>query len=581
MMHKLLQRQLRRLERKYPDPEARYEALLATVSQTYTESDGERRKKDRSVVLMSEELMEAHQNNLKRSEAYLSGILENVADGIVITDQFGMIKSQNARAEAIFELDGQSLMGEVPEKLFPPAEQERFSLAWQEVVQHGSFSLAGEAYFLGQRTSGDTFPMELSISAIHLPEETWYLFLVKDISERMAAQRDLVEAKEQAEQAAHAKARFLSNMSHEIRTPMNAVLGLTDLLMVEEPRPEQLEILKILRFSGDNLLVIINDILDYSKIESGKVELENIEVHLADLIRSIKESLLPKAKEKGLSLTLENPKSLPAVLLTDPVRLSQVLTNLLGNAIKFTSEGDVFLRIQEVGREADQIRLRFEVEDTGIGIEPHQLAHIFDSFTQSNLSTTREYGGTGLGLAISKNLVEIFGGELQVRSILEQGTCFWFDISVGYRQHQVPQATPSLEKKADFESLAGVRILLVEDNKVNQLVASKHLKKWDLTVSVANHGAEAVEMVQQEDFDVVLMDLHMPVMDGFSAAKAIRALPDPKFQELPIIALTASAMLPVREQVQSVGMNDFVSKPFHPRDLYQAIASYSQPILPV
>jgi CheY-like chemotaxis protein len=328
-----------------------------------------------------------------------------------------------------------------------------------------------------------------------------------------------------------------------------------------------------LKFSGDNLLVIINDILDFSKIEAGKIELEEIDISLPGFLRSIKETFVGKSAEKKLELRLEQGESLPEVIKGDPVRLSQILNNLMSNAIKFTETGSVALRIQQVSRTDTHHRIRFEVEDSGMGIPEEKLTHIFSSFTQSNSSTTRIFGGTGLGLAISKSLVELYEGKLEVRSELGVGSCFSFEIEM---KRSLTEHNPLAKQTVGLidepsQNLNGTHILLVEDNKINQIVVSRYLEKWGCTFSIAENGAEAMAKVQEESFSLVLMDLHMPIMDGYQATRGIRTLPDSRYQFLPIIALTASAMLPVRREVELAGMNGYVSKPFQPDELFDTI----------
>ena len=396
--------------------------------------------------------------------------------------------------------------------------------------------------------------------------------------ERTKYEEALIQAKDTAEAATEAKAQFLSMMSHEIRTPLNAVIGMTHLLLQENPRKDQLENLKTLRFSGENLLVLINDILDFSKIEAGKITLERVPFNLREITNGIHNSLGYKAREKGIGFYLHWPEEAPEYMVGDPVRISQVLTNLCSNAVKFTEEGHVnlYLKIQE--RVDDQVRIQFRVEDSGIGIPEEKKDSIFESFTQARSDTTRRYGGTGLGLAITKRLLELMDSEIVLESKEGKGSIFSFSLTLPVAS---PAQTPTFDTEiqpdvSEEELLKKVKILLVEDNPVNQLVATKFLRRWKISSEIAQNGVEAVAMIQSKSYHLVLMDLQMPEMDGYEASRTIRSLEGAYFKEVPIIALTASAMQDVRNKVLASGMTDFVTKPFNPVELHRKIVQYAQ-----
>jgi signal transduction histidine kinase/CheY-like chemotaxis protein/HPt (histidine-containing phosphotransfer) domain-containing protein len=394
------------------------------------------------------------------------------------------------------------------------------------------------------------------------------------VLERSIYEAELIQAKNQAEYSAKAKEQFLSTMSHEIRTPMNAVIGMTHLLMQENPKPEQVGNLKTLQFSAENLLVLINDILDYNKIESGMVSFECIPFNLASLLESIRFSLSFKAEEKHIGFDIHLDEQLPPVLLGDPVRLAQILTNLVSNAIKFTEKGGVTLEAVVKRDDGDSVLLDFAVTDTGIGIKAEKLAYIFDRFTQAESDTTRKYGGTGLGLAITKRLLEMQGSQIGVNSQPGEGSRFFFGLSFRKGDEASPLRS-SYAYAASARLLDRVRLLLVEDNEINRKVATKFLNKWGIEPDCAHNGVQAVEKIKEKAYDLILMDLQMPEMDGYEATRVIR---ETKAQEgIPIIALTASAMHDVAQKIFDAGMNDFVMKPFHPDDLYQKIAKYAAP----
>jgi CheY-like chemotaxis protein/nitrogen-specific signal transduction histidine kinase len=394
------------------------------------------------------------------------------------------------------------------------------------------------------------------------------------ITERKKAQEELIKAKEQAEQAAIAKSQFLSMMSHEIRTPMNAVIGITHLLLQNNPKPDQLENLKTLKFSAENLMVLINDILDFNKIEAGKIEFEEIDFSLTDLIRNIRHALAPQAEEKGVVMKLMLDDELPETIMGDPVRLAQVITNLVSNAVKFTSEGKIIIDATITEQNTETTTIHFSVSDTGIGIEPEKLEFIFERFTQARSDTTRNFGGTGLGLAISKRLLELQGSQIQVESMPGKGSKFFFFLKF---KNSTRKYAPKLSAKpvlAEKKSLSGIKILMAEDYAINVMVARQFLQNWDIDFDIAENGLAALDMVQKEDYDLVLMDLQMPEMDGYQATKEIRKLDHVKYQKLPIIALTASAMLDIKDKAFEVGMNDYISKPFNPNELYKKITQH-------
>lgn len=395
---------------------------------------------------------------------------------------------------------------------------------------------------------------------------------IQDIDSYKKAEADLIKAKELAEQAAIAKSQFLSTMSHEIRTPMNAVIGFTHLLLQHNPRPDQLEYLNILKFSSENLLVLINDILDFNKIEAGKIEFEEVDFNLARLIDNIRLAQIQRAQEKNIRLKLMMDEDIPNAVIGDPVRLGQILTNLIANAVKFTKEGKVIISATLAEETKDHTVIDFEVEDTGIGIAPDKIDRIFESFTQASSDTTRKFGGSGLGLTISKRLLELQGSKINVKSELGKGSVFSFSMKF---KNSTKQLAPVLENIQQIRSLKGTRILIAEDNQINVLLAKQFMKQWDVDCDVAENGIIAYQLIQTNNYDVVLMDLQMPEMDGYETTEKVRQLPGGKYADLPIIALTASAMLDIKDKAFESGMNDYISKPFNPDDLYRKIAMYS------
>ncbi|HAA10259.1 MAG TPA: ATPase [Cytophagales bacterium] len=407
------------------------------------------------------------------------------------------------------------------------------------------------------------FPMPIFV----MPLGIMLFFFLHSLTLSQQFARAWKESRDQAEAALKARSEFLSVMSHEIRTPMNAVIGLTHHMIADNPPERFQEVLGQLKFSGENLLVLINDILDFSKLEAQKVEFEDQAVYLKQLMDNLLQTYEPLANEKQISLILDYDPEIPDRVVCDPTRLAQVLTNLIGNAIKFTQEGGVTLRARQISKTDTHTRLEFAVEDTGIGIPKEKLDTIFDSFSQANSSITREFGGTGLGLAISKRILDLQGVNLEVNSEAENGTRFHFILELAKAQPQPKTAVSTTAQ--DFAPLGG-KVLLVEDNAVNVLVARKFLDRWGLEVETAENGKQALEAFAHEGFDLVLMDLQMPIMDGYTATTHLRK----SHPKVPIIALTATALPEERQQILDVGMNSYVLKPFKPETLYRALAEH-------
>lgn len=398
-----------------------------------------------------------------------------------------------------------------------------------------------------------------------------YIEVILDITSKKKTEIEMIRTKEEALQLSRAKDMFISVMSHEMRTPLNAVIGMTHLLIDEDPLESQKENLNVLRFSAENLLTLINDVLDFAKMDSGNIVLEKTKVDLRELVSSIIASMHYNLNGKQIYLKENIDPLVPACILGDKTRLTQILLNLVGNAVKFTETGGVTIDLKVIEKSQGDVRIRFAVSDTGIGIAKDKQNIIFEPFKQAELDTTRKYGGTGLGLAITKRLVELHESRINIDSIPGEGSTFWFSITF-------PKVEETgLNNNVRVEQGLNLHALVVDDNQINRLLINKVLKKWGATADFAENGAEAVEKISANtDYDVVLMDIHMPIMGGLEAAQVIRQKQEDYYQNVPIIALTASMLNNQMDQIGQAGMNDYVLKPFDPKVLFDKLAKYQR-----
>lgn len=390
-----------------------------------------------------------------------------------------------------------------------------------------------------------------------------------DISHQKQYATELINAKEEALKAKKVKEVFLANMSHELRTPINGIIGISSILQNTELTATQLEMVKLLEVSSQSLLGVVNDILDISKIESGKFSINNKEINLTELLKSVTDILRFKANEKLIDLKLEIANDVPYYIMADALRLNQILMNLLSNAIKFTNKGEVKLKVSRTSASEKSVSLKFEVSDTGIGIPKNRLANVFESYEQADEDTAIKYGGTGLGLTIVKKLVDLMNGELTAESIVEKGSKFTFTANFKLQQDNaglIIKFTPNLK------SFKGIKILIAEDNLVNQFMVKKILTSWEVETETVDTGFKAVEMLQKQDFDLILMDTHMPEMGGFEAARKIRAEFQSPKKDVKIISLSAAILEEEKAAALDAGMDDILTKPFVLEDLHRIIS---------
>jgi PAS domain S-box-containing protein len=402
-----------------------------------------------------------------------------------------------------------------------------------------------------------------------------YISIGTDISQRISSELELKKAKETAEQSLKVKNEFLANMSHEIRTPLNAVIGFTDLLLESQLTEEQRSHLETMRNSGEILLSLINNVLDLSKMESDKLKIEKIPFNLHKSFNTVLKLMKLKADEKGISLDLKIEPNIPINVIGDPTRMEQILLNLIGNAVKFTNEGSIQVTLKQLSETADTSEIYFEVKDTGIGIISNKINTVFGAFSQAKSDTSRIYGGTGLGLTIVKKLVGLLNGTIKVESKFGEGSVF--KITLPLKKDMVNANLEEKQRDFSMEKPLELSILLVEDNKTNQLLAKTRLERWKCEVDIANNGIEGVKKVQQKMYDLILMDIQMPIMDGYEATKIIKNDISKKASKVPIIAMTAYATNADIKRAKDSGMDDYIFKPFKPRELYNILEKYGIP----
>jgi two-component system sensor histidine kinase/response regulator len=501
----------------------------------------------------------------------LSAAIEASPSPVVISNVQGLIEYVNPKFQALLGYEvADVLQRRLDFFVSHPVDKQHYQALWQQT----KFEQDWHHDILHRHRRGHEIWMSVSISPICNEHQqiTHYVAVFEDIEVRKNAEAQLLAAKDAADQANRLKSDFLANMSHEIRTPMNAILGMTHLMLKTELDQKQRDYLQKTSSAAESLLHILNDILDFSKIEADRLHIELIPFRLASVIDQLSALHQIRAEEKGLQLSVSIAPDCPPALIGDPLRLGQILNNLVSNAIKFTSQGVIKVHIERVAEIGTEIRLHVWVQDSGIGLSKEQIARLFKPFVQADGSTTRKYGGTGLGLSISKRLIQLMGGDIWVESTPNAGSIFHFTLTLEKTTELTPAVEPS--NRLDGQFLHGLRILLVEDNPLNQQVASELLSSVGASVILAQHGGEALGWMSIEPLpcDLILMDLQMPVLDGNEATRLIRS--DPRLQQIPIVAMTAHAMSDERQRCLDNGMNDYVTKPIQPDVLFTTIAKW-------
>lgn len=515
----------------------------------------------------------------EEGEEKFKAITESMQDAIMMMDNKKRISFVNSAACRIFGYSTDEMIGKDLHNLIAPKQYiESFKNGFKTFRNTGKGILVGRTLEIeAKRKNGNVFPVELSISSTKLDTGWHGIGVIRDITERRNAETKIIEASEAAENASRTKSEFLANMSHEIRTPLNSIIGTTELLADTKLNSEQSKYLELMHSSGERLLALVNDILDISRIEAGKMTLENISFNIRNSLKRVIDTLVPRAEKKGLELSCDISDNVPAYLKGDPNRLQQIIVNLVGNSIKFTESGSIKLFAERTDISKDNVVVSFSVIDTGIGIPPAKLESIFNSFSQADPSVTRRFGGTGLGLAISRKLVHLMNGDISVDSQLEQGSTFSFTAEFNLHHESCDEEDDKTDCEKQNESEGRIKrnlkIMLVDDSPDNRFLVKAFLRKEPCLIVEAENGREALDKFLLKNWDVILMDMQMPVMDGYSATSRIREIErDKGLKHTPVVALTAHTINTEIEKCLDAGCDVHLAKPVSKKALIKLIS---------
>jgi two-component system, sensor histidine kinase len=574
-MHRILLRQLNKVGLSLSEPPkdfALWQKFLNRVSKSYRDEEQHRYMVDRASRLSGNEVQTLYEKiNEERN------VIRNLlSDGVFVTTENWRCKSANDKVFAILDMNrgGCLCQGdcELPplDELLEFLDYDRKPITWEQIketlLRQRLFTLDMGFVITPEKKC---LPISVTINPIYYAGElTGYIAMLRDVSERLQITQALENAKGLAEEANHRKSMFLANMSHEIRTPMNGIIGMQQLLQMSELNDAQGQYVDASLFSANKLLKIINDILDQSKIEAGKLDVEAVSFHLRHELETAIRLWSSNCQSKNINFNFYIDDSVPDVVKGDPTRLNQVLTNLLGNAYKFTMPmGDIKFRVSATELADESYRLDFSIKDSGVGISDAEIEHIFDSFAQADVSTTREFGGSGLGLSISRQLIQLMGGDVYVSSEKNKGTLFTFYVFMKAGDLQSCAAEEDAENiKFQQDKFSG-KVLVAEDNTINAMVVERLLKKLGVTVDVVVNGEQALDAVKKYDYHLILMDCNMPVLDGYQATEKIRRWESEKgvaadsTSHLPIMAVTANAFKEDEIKCREHGMDDHLAKP--------------------
>lgn len=578
--HRLLKRQLKKIDLDDSTLDL-IAPLLHQVDEAYKAYDCDLEQVENVLEKSSQELFQTNQqlkNSVESISGQLSKVAGNIKDVIFEMDLNGNWSYLNPAWRKLTGYKVKDCLGK-PYYQFLKDEQGN-DLKNLIDLRTPNFKTISKS-FKSQIITGEHKWLDFSLKVIMSEDGNieGYIGAIVDISKIKETELALIEAKEKESMANKAKDEFLTTMSHEIRTPLNAVIGISHLLLLENPKPEQLENLSTLKHSSEHLLCLVNDILDFNKIASGQLELEARDFSLNQVLNGLGSIFHNTAKEKDIRLLIKKDTSIPKTFIGDSTRLSQILTNLVSNAIKFTEEGKVKVDIEVLEVKEDFYFLEFVISDTGIGIPEDKKDKIFLSFAQANSDTTRKYGGTGLGLAICKRLLEIMDSDLELESEVGKGSTFSFKLKLqksSMTDHQEDIYSFDAKSFHEQDNLKGTRILVAEDNKVNIMVIEKFLSKWQVDFEIAENGLIALNKALENTYDMILMDLQMPVMNGFEASKAIRDSNNPLNKVMPIYALSASTGMDIKNQLGEYGIDGLICKPFNPTELFKTLTSILQ-----